>query len=89
MKYYWVVSEEEKYNIFRKPMFLMRSKYNYNFKIGDKMYINEKTGYLGKLKTENIYYPVKRGRNLTMVENITLFNKLYRILYKKILGVKL
>ena len=69
-------------------MFLFISKKLIKFKLGDKLYLSGKTGYLQKRKNENgVFYPVKLGKNLSFKENIILFDKLHKKIISLLIGV--
>ncbi len=90
LKSVWVVHDNEWHDILHKPMKLYcTTKYFFSkLKYGFRVSIN-KDGYIIKAKKDYIGYIVKKGRNLSLRENYTLFNKLYKKLISQIVNGKI
>ena len=84
ISYYWCTTKDA-LNEGRGRMWLLRANYTIKCKLGDRLYINDETGYLGKRKSDNLYFVVKCGKNLTIKENYFLFYKMKNLYYKRVI----
>ena len=97
MKYYWCIKIED-WNNPREPLVLLPSNNKINFILGDTFIIKE-DAFLHKgmpkikclecgAKDYQGYYPIKYGKDLTVMESIHLLDKLRASIITKIINGK-